>query len=272
MRLAARHGQHGGTPARDRKSTGKVRANSAIRPPGRATAGDASADRAYLGEMTDAPAAPLPRLVYFADTMCSWCYGFAPVMNRVLLEMGESFDFVLQAGGLRPFHTEPLTEADKPRFRGYREQVQAASGQPFDWAFFDREGYVMDTEPASRAVVTMRALALPLAYPYMHAIQRAYFAANEDIRQSDVLARHAAAFDVAEADFLTHFASDEMKEATLQDFALARRFGVAGFPTLVLLKGTAGYMIAQGYMAAEEVTANLGRALAHEASEASQAR
>ncbi len=25
-----------------------------------------------------------PRLLYFADTMCSWCYGFAPEMNKVL--------------------------------------------------------------------------------------------------------------------------------------------------------------------------------------------
>jgi putative protein-disulfide isomerase len=185
-------------------------------------------------------------------------------MNRVLLEMGESFDFVLQAGGLRPFHKEPLAEADKPRFRGYREQVQAATGQPFDWSFFDREGYVMDTEPASRAVVTMRTIALPAAYPYMHAIQRAYFALNEDIRQPDVLAAYAGQFDVDPAVFAEHFGSDAMKQATLEDFALAQRFSVTGFPTLVLLKGKAGYLISQGYQPAEAVSANLARALAHE--------
>jgi putative protein-disulfide isomerase len=212
--------------------------------------------------MTDA--APLPRLIYFADTMCSWCYGFAPEMNRVLLEVGEEVDLILQSGGLRPFHTEALSEADKPRFRGYREKVAEASGQPFDWSFFDREGYVMDTEPASRAVVTMRALAGGAAYAYMHAIQRAYFAANEDIRQPKVLARHATAFDVPEAAFLEQFQSDAMKQATLQDFALAQRFGVNGFPTLVLLKDRAGYQITVGYQKAEAVVENIRRALAHE--------
>ncbi len=215
--------------------------------------------------MTDAP---LPRLVYFADTMCSWCYGFAPEMNRVLLDMGERVDLVLQAGGLRPFHKEPMTEADKPRFRGYREQVQAASGQPFDWSFFDRDGYVMDTEPASRAVVTMRNLRIGAAYPYMHAIQRAYFASNQDIRQTDVLARHAAAFDVSEESFTEHFESDEIKQATLQDFALAQRFQVNGFPTLVLLKGRAGYQITAGYQKADAVIASIERALAHDPGEA----
>jgi putative protein-disulfide isomerase len=205
----------------------------------------------------------LPRLIYFADAMCSWCYGFAPEMNRVVLALGERVDLVVQSGGLRPFHKEPLTEADKPRFRGYREQVQAASGQPFDWAFFDRQGYVMDTEPASRAVVTMRALNVGGAYAYMHAIQRAYFAANQDIRQPDVLARHATAFDVPEESFLAHFGSDEIKQATLADFALAQRFGVTGFPTLVLLKERAAYGVAVGYAKAETVIANVERALAH---------
>jgi putative protein-disulfide isomerase len=212
--------------------------------------------------MTDAP---LPRLIYFSDTMCSWCYGFAPEMNRVLLEVGDKVDFVLQAGGLRPFHTEPLTDADKPRFRGYRERVQEASGQPFDWAFFDREGYVMDTEPASRAVVTMRTLNLGAAYPYMHAIQRAYFAMNDDIRDPAILAAYAGQFEVDPAVFREQFDSDAMKQATLQDFALAQRFGVNGFPTVVLLKGRAGYQITAGYQKADQVIASIERALAHEA-------
>lgn len=206
---------------------------------------------------------PLPRLVYFADTMCSWCYGFAPEMNRVLLALGDRVDLYLQAGGLRPFHKEPLSEADKPRFRGYREQVQAASGQPFDWSFFDREGYVMDTEPASRAVVAMRTLNIGRAYPYMHAIQRAYFAMNEDIRDPALLAAYAGQFEVEPAAFAEAFESQEVKDATLADFALAQRFGVTGFPTLVLLKERAAYQVGVGYAKAEAVIAQIERALAH---------
>ena len=29
-----------------------------------------------------------PRLIYFADPMCSWCYGFAPEMAEVLEAQG----------------------------------------------------------------------------------------------------------------------------------------------------------------------------------------
>jgi putative protein-disulfide isomerase len=213
--------------------------------------------------MTETTPSPLPRLIYFADTMCSWCYGFAPEMNRVLLEVGERVDLILQAGGLRPFSTEVLTDAEKPRFRGYRENVQKASGQPFEWSFFDRIGYVMDTEPASRAVVTMRAMNIGQAYAYMHAIQRGYFAMNDDIRDAKVLAGYAMQFEVDPDEFIAKFESDEMKEATKADFALAQRFQVTGFPTLVLLKDRGAYQVGVGYAKAEVIIAQIERALAH---------
>jgi putative protein-disulfide isomerase len=211
--------------------------------------------------MTDT--APLPRLIYFADTMCSWCYGFAPEMNRVLLEVGERVDLILQAGGLRPYSTEVLTDAEKPRFRGYRENVQKASGQPFDWSFFERDGFIMNTEPASRAVVTMRAMNISQAYAYMHAIQRGFFAMNDDITDEKILAGYAQQFEVDADEFLTGFNSDEMIEATKADFALAQRFQVTGFPTLVLLKDRAAYQVGVGYAKAEVVVAQIERALAH---------
>jgi putative protein-disulfide isomerase len=212
--------------------------------------------------MTDAPA-NAPRLIYFADTMCSWCYGFAPEMNRVMIAVSDRVELILQSGGLRPFGTEVLTEDNKPRFKGYRDAVHAATGQPFDDAFFARSGYVMDTEPASRAVVTMRTLNLPAAYAYMHAIQRAYFASNADIQKTDVLAAHAEPFDVPAAEFAAALESDAMRQATIADFQMAQRFQVTGYPTLVLLKGTAAYQVGEGYAKAEAVIANIERALAH---------
>jgi putative protein-disulfide isomerase len=206
---------------------------------------------------------PLPRLIYFADTMCSWCYGFAPEMNRVLLAVGERVDLILQAGGLRPFSTEVMTDAEKPRFRGYREKVHAASGQPFDWSFFERDGFVMDTEPASRAVVTMRSMNIGQAYAYMHAIQRGFFAMNDDIRDPDILAGYAGQFGVDPDAFLMAYGSEDMKDATKADFALAQRFQVSGFPTLVLLKERGAYQVGVGYAKAETIIEQIERALAH---------
>jgi len=43
-----------------------------------------------------------PHLIYFADPMCSWCWGFAPVIAQVRERYGEALPVRLVLGGLRP--------------------------------------------------------------------------------------------------------------------------------------------------------------------------
>ena len=49
-------------------------------------------------------------LIYFADPMCSWCYGFWPVIAAVQAAFGETLPIRLVMGGLRPGTTEVMTE------------------------------------------------------------------------------------------------------------------------------------------------------------------
>jgi protein-disulfide isomerase-like protein with CxxC motif len=51
------------------------------------------------------------------------------------------------------------------------------------------------------------------------------------------------------------------------DFARAEQYGVTGFPTLVLLHGTKGYRLSQGYMPFEALRERLDAALAYIQSE-----
>ena len=45
------------------------------------------------------------QLVYVADPLCSWCYGFGPELTRLLERIPQAkVDLVM--GGLRPYNTE----------------------------------------------------------------------------------------------------------------------------------------------------------------------
>lgn len=77
-----------------------------------------------------------PHLIYFADPMCSWCWGFSPVIDSVADEFGSSLPIRLVLGGLRPGTTEPLTQNSKRDIRQHWEHVKEASGQAFDFGFF----------------------------------------------------------------------------------------------------------------------------------------
>ena len=48
-------------------------------------------------------------LIYVMDPMCSWCYGFAPVIKRLVAEQEGTLQFKLVMGGLRPGTEKPRT-------------------------------------------------------------------------------------------------------------------------------------------------------------------
>ena len=135
---------------------------------------------------------PKCRLLYFTDPMCSWCWGFSPTIDELRREMGERATLSVVLGGLRPGVTDVLSGAEKGMIREHWQHVVEASGQPFDFAFFDRENFVYDTEPASRAVVVARRRDPSLAVDFLARLQRAFYAENRDITKSDELVDLAA--------------------------------------------------------------------------------
>lgn len=48
-------------------------------------------------------------LLYIADPMCSWCWGFSPIIEKVRDHFGEALPMELLMGGLRPGTEEPMT-------------------------------------------------------------------------------------------------------------------------------------------------------------------
>jgi putative protein-disulfide isomerase len=194
-------------------------------------------------------------LIYFSDPMCSWCWGFSPTITQVRERYGDILPIRLIMGGLRPGTEEPMSEAAKASIRPHWEHVTEASGQPFDYGFFDREGFVYDTDPAARAVVVVRRHAPERALDFLQRTQRAFYAENRDVTDPEVLAHIAADFGLDREAFLAEHASDAAKQETWRDYAISQRAGVTGFPTLVGGPDANGVfgIVAQGFQPPEAV-------------------
>jgi len=184
-------------------------------------------------------------LLYIADPMCSWCYGFAPVIGEVAERLSGLAPVRVVMGGLKPGETRPTREKDKEYLRSAWTNVSTLSGQPFDEAFFDRQDFVYDTEPASRAVVTIRHVYPQEALGFLTRLSSAFYGANRDITDAGVIGDIAQEAGFNRAEFLSAFASDAARQATLQDFAMCQQAGIRGFPTL--LGGSTGAGATGGY-------------------------
>ena len=186
-------------------------------------------------------------LVYFADPLCSWCYGFGPELAKLLgRHPGTRVDLLM--GGLRPFNREAPSPAFKAMLREHWDHVARASGLAFDPAVLEREGFVYDTEPACRAVVTARHLDTGRALDYLKAVQLAFYRDARDATDAGILADIAAECGYDRAAFAEGFASEAMRSRTREDFLATQSMGVAGFPTLGVAHGPQLYLVTSGFV------------------------
>jgi putative protein-disulfide isomerase len=190
--------------------------------------------------------ARVPRLLYVADPLCSWCYGFGPELAR-LLERRPDLALDLLMGGLRPGNTEPMSEAFRGMLREHWVHVAEVSGLPFSETIFDAPGFVYDTEPPCRAVVTARSLDPTRAFALMKEIQSAFYRDGVDVTRGEALADAAQRCGYPRAAFLAALESPALRAATQADFARSRSLGVSGFPTLALSLEGGLYLVASGY-------------------------
>ena len=200
-------------------------------------------------------------LWYFADPMCSWCWGFSPVIETLREEFHERAKIALVLGGLRPGETAPLTAAGREDILHHWRQVHERTGQPFRFDNALPPGFVYDTEPASRAVVTIGGLEPTLIFSLFRAIQNAFYAEGRDVTQAGVLAELAAGLGVDAAAFLQAFDSDAARAKTQAHFRQARQAGVRGFPALILQQDSQLHAVSNGCQPLEAVREAIGRSL-----------
>ncbi len=186
------------------------------------------------------------KLLYFADPMCSWCWGFSPAIHEVATKFTD-IPVEIHVGGLRAGNTKIMDKDQRLYILNHWFNVNEASGQPFDFAFNMPEGFIYNTEPACRAVKAMQQLNPSQALDYFSSIQEAFYAKNADVTNSEILAELATEYDVTAQQFELAFKSEEIKQQTQNDFILTQQMRVNGFPS-VIGQNEQGYMfLAQGF-------------------------
>ncbi|HEY1149038.1 MAG TPA: DsbA family protein [Pseudoduganella sp.] len=209
------------------------------------------------------------KLIYVADPMCSWCYGFGKEMTE-LKAMHPDLQLEIVVGGLRAGGTELLTNEGKQFRLMHWARVEAASGLPFNReAFMALENFVYDTEPVCRAVVTARRLQ-PAAdvLAVFRALQNAFYAEGRNTTDGKVLSEVGSAalrkqgFEVSADAFFSEFSDAATIAEARNDFVKARRLGVNSFPALLLDTGKEIVEVSPGYAHAQQVDQQLRAAMA----------
>ena len=199
-------------------------------------------------------------LVYFANPMCSWCYGFHEGFAAALGARPGAVSATIALGALRE-DTEPMRPDQKAYLRDAWTRVGAMSGRPFAFDLLEREDFVYDTRPASRAVAAVRAAAPERALTYLGAVQTAFYRDNRDVTQGEVLGAIAREQDLDAAIVETALADPETADTLAGENAEVGRLGVTGYPTVLALTRPKPRVVALGFQPADAVAGAIDDAL-----------
>nr|WP_137972233.1 DsbA family protein [Pseudomonas sp. F(2018)] len=193
------------------------------------------------------------------DPMCSWCWGFAPVVQALAAQAGAAgVPLQLVLGGLRR-ERAALDPAMRVRILSHWQAVNASTGQLFNFNDALPEGFVYDTEPACRALVTARGLDEQSVWPLLELIQEAFYAEGRDVTRAQVLVELAERAGIPRIEFAAAFDSVEAAEATAADFTWVQDLGISGFPTLLAERDGRLALLTNGYQPLEALAPLLGR-------------
>lgn len=200
-------------------------------------------------------------LLYFADPMCSWCWGAAEAITQ-LKEQYQDFDFKLVMGGLRPYETRPLDTSYKEKLTHHWQKIHQMTRQPFDYAILETPDFVYNTEPAARAVVTVKKISPAMTFDFFKAVQKSFYAENKHPHELTTYLSICEEMGLPAKEFQQAFESEDVKQATETEFHEAKTFyGITGFPTLLLQFGKKAKPIARGYMPYEHMQQNIEQIL-----------
>lgn len=187
------------------------------------------------------------KMFYFTDPMCSWCYGFSPVVKK-LKENYPEIDLQITSGGFSPYSQQIVDREYKEFLAFHWRNVNQRSGQFFDHSMkFISDSFRYDTEPSSRALSVMQELLPKKDFDYLSLMQKAFYVDGKDITDDKVLAVLAEELGIEKNSFLERFHSEEMKQKTNQGFQFSRQLGVQGFPTLLTLENGTVKVITRGF-------------------------
>ena len=196
----------------------------------------------------------MTELIFVVDPMCSWCWGFHPVIEKLRKEYKDNYKFSLVVGGLRTKGQMLWNEESRKYLSHHWDTVAKKTGQPFLPNILNKTHFEYDTYPACKAVVTVRELwGNEEAFKYLSKIQYAFYAEGRNITEEETLRIYV----MQDKELFSNFYQSPRAETLMQnDFSKARAMGANAFPSIVKIDEDGHMVCKKGYQTIEEILNN----------------
>jgi len=180
--------------------------------------------------------------------MCSWCWGFVPVLQDFLEKLPDEIQVKRLLGGLAP-------DSDAPMPAGMRQSIEvtwrriqeAIPGTVFNYDFWKDCSPRRSTFPACRAVIAARLQDAAFDARMNRAIQLAYYTQARNPSDDATLVELADELGLDTPAFAAALRSEPVQQQLLTEIELSRQLQATSFPSLVLKTGATEWRIPVDY-------------------------
>ena len=176
------------------------------------------------------------QLVYVHDPMCSWCYAFEPLRQRLFAAMDDRLPVLRLLGGLAPDSDAPMPALMREKLEQTWQRIeQVVPGTRFNYGFWRDCEPRRSTYPSNRAVIAARRQDPACDERMTARIQRAYYLEARNPSDDSTLVDLARELGLDGDRFARDLTAEETRREHFDELQRARAFGIDSFPSLALI-------------------------------------
>lgn len=198
-------------------------------------------------------------LIYIGDPMCSLCWGMAPITKSLEKYCRENnIHFSILMGGLRPGGGDKWNDEFRNFLHNEWQKVHKLTKQKFGFQLLTKKEFNYDTEPACRAVVSVKLLLKDrlndaVILDFFHSIQKKFYEEGFDPTEHEFYRSICQENGIHYESFLKIFTDPKTFEQTNAEFNMLRLLNIFGLPSFAFYYDGKISNLHTGYVSEETI-------------------
>ncbi len=187
----------------------------------------------------------MKKLYYIHDPMCSWCYAFSKIIQRLEDIIKNDIEVIYVSAGLASHSDNEMPKHMQNYIINTWHTINSQLGIDFNFDFWSKNKAKRSTYLSCQACIVARKY--DKEKQMIKAIQKAYYLNAKNPSNIDILCECASKVGIDKTKFQKELISKEIISIFKNDLLLKEKLNINSFPSLILFTNNNYYQISIDY-------------------------
>ena len=207
-------------------------------------------------------------LIYCYDAYCGWCYGFSPVMKKIVTHFATQLETEVLSGGMLIGEAVQPIEKMAHYIEGAYKNVEDLTGIKFGddylWHIKNPQlsDWEMNSEKPAIALCIFKEYYPERQVEFVADLQYALHFEGRDLCDDEAYRHLLEKYSINEEAFFSKLKSEEYLDQAQYEFSLCKQLQITGFPALLLQENDSKFhLLARGYTDFETLSERISQVI-----------